>query len=551
MPHSDLLIVFTDEVGSTKRDCRLHEPEDIIAPRSALFGIQLKNLEPMGWSVLKNVGDSLVLKFNPEPLTAEAVAKAVYSMFLAWEKRLDKATEQLRVAVHRPLTPRFASGELLHLRLTESVANDRIRLWRSFDSLRDDLFGLEMNLAARLAGLPSGNAFIVSESVLTGNDGLVAQALSGLLGDKYYLGPRVPITNLRGFDGYLLFDGIVQGEMTNYDQTTEAFSLWAREILPRTIVEQHHSLIADSRRHQVIRTIMISCAAKDITEVSRIVSPIPHQEFGLKLAENGLKQLLQDGSALSFHADALFKIEATWEGRPARLDRTVTPTKQPWLRRSESLERVLLPTSHILFTSAFDESVDDLVSLRIKKTKLSHIRRSKIQIECTLVSESNLVFKKTCWQPNAIDTLSSSYFYYILIFQIKSNNICTPNEVWPFQFVEESVADLEPVSWGMLRGRADGYILYRAPKVNLTAMDGDKSRVEEMADLFKLDPAEERSPFLAWTIPLILHKLSFVWKQPVPELRSANEFRDNENWRLFIEPAKLPKSAEAHKSLVG
>jgi hypothetical protein len=91
-----LLIVFTDEVGSTRRDCSARTSAAILTPRLNLFSAQLDRLQDAGWRVLKNVGDSLVIRCD---CNVSYIADAIYSLFLAWRDRLPSSTERLRVAI--------------------------------------------------------------------------------------------------------------------------------------------------------------------------------------------------------------------------------------------------------------------------------------------------------------------------------------------------------------------------------------------------------------------------------------------------------------------
>ena len=79
-PNIPLMIVFTDELGSTKRDCKLLSDlnnkrinvnvndykKAIATSRVNLFNNQIKRLGDYGgkWTVIKTVGDALIISLN-------------------------------------------------------------------------------------------------------------------------------------------------------------------------------------------------------------------------------------------------------------------------------------------------------------------------------------------------------------------------------------------------------------------------------------------------------------------------------------------------------
>lgn len=526
----DLLIVFTDEVGSTARDCGAVSEDQILAPRIALFSDQLACLSGNGWKVLKSVGDALVIKYEGDP---DSIAQAIHSIFLSWKRCLTSGT-RFRVAVHCPVTPSLATGANLRTGLTQLGHPDPPALWPSFSSLDDDLFGLEMNLAARLASLPTGNAFVMSEHVLAKKE--IRDRLRSFLTEEYYISPRVPVTNLKGFEGYLTFDGVTAATAQEENSGRQLF--WVHEILPKTSVAGHSSLIADSRCFQVMRTIIAPYVLADKKNSKKPLPKLPHLDFATKLAEVRLRELLgseETSTAFGYHSDALFLITETWEGPPARLDRSA-PKKAPLLRTSQNSkteEYAQFPTTHILFSSTFSDAVDRLFSEKIRTGEKTDSPHNDIEVTSTLLSESHSILKRSCWLPNAFP--EGKMIYYLLIFQVKNTAMFSPDDVRTFEKIDNRLENLEPVSWGILRGGADGYVLYRAEN------DGGRDRKYIGALNTSCNQSPTPDSFLSRTIPLLVHKLELVWSQKVPELSQAKEFSDNQHWQHFMDPKRADK----------
>lgn len=149
MSEQDILIVFTDEVGSTNRDLALDTPQDILRPRKELFFAQLSQTRPPDWTVLKSVGDSLVFCFKGATLS-----DGIMAICRAWRSfNNGNSTTRMRVAIHSPtrgVDEVIAHGCTLRTQLKTMLKHKSINVllkdvWPSHLSLKADIFGMAMN----------------------------------------------------------------------------------------------------------------------------------------------------------------------------------------------------------------------------------------------------------------------------------------------------------------------------------------------------------------------------------------------------------------------
>jgi len=205
-----LLIVFTDEVGSTQRDISCTTARQILSARASLFGPQIEHLQKSGWLILKNVGDQFVIRLDKDRhiKNQKMVVNCLIELYRGWREEFQR---KLRIAVHAPsLKRRFATGknikEYLMPRLNESAgkANRPLQnLWPSSKFLEYDIFGFEMNLAARLVTIPESALFIISENVCK----LCQNTLKIKLNEENAtLSEPIPIINIRGFENIFNID---------------------------------------------------------------------------------------------------------------------------------------------------------------------------------------------------------------------------------------------------------------------------------------------------------------------------------------------------------
>lgn len=180
-PSSGLLIVFTDAKGSTEQDeaalCRASAPggnyiaaqQEMAKLREKLFVGQLTRLPPShNWTILKNVGDALVLTAEiSDAQRAREVEACLTDLLDAWRALGDQGI-QIRIAVHYAPQSSIVRGEglaSLRTRLSE-LSGLGSSLDAFLSSLTLDIFGPGINRTARLAHAPSGPLFVVSQETV-------------------------------------------------------------------------------------------------------------------------------------------------------------------------------------------------------------------------------------------------------------------------------------------------------------------------------------------------------------------------------------------------
>jgi hypothetical protein len=177
------------------------------------------------------------------------------------------------------------------------------------------------------------------------------------------------------------------------------------------------------------------------------------------------------------------------------------------------------PPTHVLFSSTFDDDVDRLLGYRLKKEKLEDFPAEDIpddiKVTGELSFESQSIFERARWAPDAFNQQSEAY--YLLVLQVKNSAPYPPDDWRNFGGVDQAVAGLRPLGWGLLRGTADGYVLYGASSVH----GGDTARIGQLDGQCRQDP--NKRSFLSRIIPLWVHKLEFVWRQDVRQLWDLNK----------------------------
>jgi len=200
-PEDPILIVFTDEKGSTARDVQCPSPEDILHRRVSLFSNQVRMLSTKEWLVLKNVGDQLILRCDrgdsDNRVLKNKIVSCLKNLYDAWKSQ--PLRDRLRIAVHSPdfSEKRWASGDHL-LEKLQNTFEELTTLWPSCTHLRNDIFGYEMNLAARLVTIATDALFIISEKIvkLCEEDFLREEISKWESG----LSKKIPLINIKGFE---------------------------------------------------------------------------------------------------------------------------------------------------------------------------------------------------------------------------------------------------------------------------------------------------------------------------------------------------------------
>jgi class 3 adenylate cyclase len=162
MDDSKVLIVYTDEIGSSARQAHAKRKQVINNTASHFAAvIDTINESETDTRVIKNVGDSLIVRFSSIHLLS----------LLGRFADLKARHKRLRIGIHCADLSEIVINEgtrELALAIEQKVKTGTAGLsrWPKFKTqLKDDIFGHDMNLAARISSLPRGNFLVISQSV--------------------------------------------------------------------------------------------------------------------------------------------------------------------------------------------------------------------------------------------------------------------------------------------------------------------------------------------------------------------------------------------------
>lgn len=166
----NILIVITDEKESTKKDEEtlgstiIVENKKLIAMRQRRivhFGKIIEKIAVSEASIIKTMGDSLLIRLH-----SGSMADFITKLFCVWNNL--KTDCPIRVAVHLAETGRILTGNDLKPMVEKIGRNiaDLKTCWPCSEHIEHDIFGPDMNLAARIAKIPDGALFVISSQVL-------------------------------------------------------------------------------------------------------------------------------------------------------------------------------------------------------------------------------------------------------------------------------------------------------------------------------------------------------------------------------------------------
>lgn len=161
-------LVLTDAVNSCKLDKELKP----IQWRQFTFKNQLKCLlssKSIPSLALKSVGDALFVIYKPkgnESKENEIVKEILYGVWNAFEStRNDKNNEvPIRCAIHRIID--HEKGDKIASHLESSLKETSGNKTHLIEALKEDIFGKEVNRAARILSLVHNPAILVSEDIV-------------------------------------------------------------------------------------------------------------------------------------------------------------------------------------------------------------------------------------------------------------------------------------------------------------------------------------------------------------------------------------------------
>lgn len=482
-----IYLVYTDVKGSADLDNKF---SDCIEWRKKAFCDQLKNLIiPYKPTVLKSIGDALfVIYENSKPREIE-LERLKFILHCVWKSTQDINYERckipIRAVVHR--IEGHKRGNAIAQILTKKKILKSNNAFTQI--LRKDIFGTQVNLAARILSLSHGSCILVSndvakiinkDSILFAKSGKIIPFEYGK--QSYSLHSPVPILYMKG-----VFNN-------NKSVIHNPYLVW--ELDPLKVEETPH-LASEFKSSQSFRLILVEIrGSKNIAKVQA------------QIATEAIERLSfnRPNEKLIFYVDMLWKVIDYFHLHDATFDRItgkINPdnylesindliTKRlskgnisilgqsgelkfsvnknsiknvSYNTQSRNIIQKAYLTPLIAFTSYPDINHGTIVRKMLSKDHLNneilHIEPQTVELFRTIVFNKETLTKNMKEDGSTDFRAFSGKRCILLIFQIyfkflkESDN---PKKL--FKGVKAINKSLEVAFWGLTSGLTDGFVLY-------------------------------------------------------------------------------------------
>lgn len=481
----DILIVFTDEVGSTTHQETM-TPEEVKVTALAHFKRIIQCLEGTRAKIIKNIGDSLLITYE------EGLIEIISSLAKAHQE----GSTKIRIAAHFVKKEQLLQGQqVMDVLKGESEVNKLTDVWPDFASLTYDIFGHGVNLAARFSGIPKADLFIISDSVYeeiikVGKEkNLIEKSLppqnlpfafiTQLREYRVSISPPIPIVSLKGLKKITYLQPRYVCEVVKIDNDEfPKFHLYSDQKVLRNInIVRFHSDVTMGIESRLSK-LRWEFVENKILQRSLETNPaLPHPntfyndlcfeiygrwEFNVKDAEKEVRnyqKLVKNikeynhpkhGDVYSFAIFNSFPNESSEEKYREFLDIKYTEKKGFY---------TMIRTYRVWKDNVFlDNFIKDMPSDGITRPSIGK-GVSPIAADINRNYFKNAIFSKT----TRTEESPHKDFFVLIIFQISPGDT---HDVTSFEDVFKGVPfTLETIgghlaSFGLLRGEPDGYILY-------------------------------------------------------------------------------------------
>jgi len=463
-----VVIVITDELESVSKDKSANNKQELVERRKELFVKQVKSLvEPgSGWTVIKSVGDSLIIRLD---LTKGQLAKSLKcclrsllnAQTLLYNKNED-ATKAgpIRIAVHFTYLEKIVTGQ--ELKPLKKALQDRkmpsgVILEPFLNSIEYDIFGSDMNRAARLASIPEKGLFVVSDEVM---DNLCNKKqketdspLELKLDRKTFAWARAfPLTDIKGFTKY-----------------TYRFPWPIWEIIPHKT--NQNSLF------------YLGPQLKELQAIKVVVAKL-HTVEAKTLAVQSFQKILRDNRC-PLYVDLVFKIKHHHElfasVRNRKFDEQIAALKD---KIAALKDKITAPKNKaVIWKEEISEEIAGLISCYIMFTSVPNIRVNRqlreyfapkdaknpewsFQLVSYDIYESFKI--NSCLKENK--DLTSCKYFFLLLFQIRNDFAKDADNLRRFfeekqeepLLIQNGYGDILPFAYGLIEGDVDGFVLFGA-----------------------------------------------------------------------------------------
>lgn len=496
-----LLIVFTDELGSTARDLMLLKDlknkkstvaefkEKLNKSRTSLFSHQIENLGNHGrkWTIIKTVGDSLIISLDAENDDDLRLITdlCLGSLFKIWKE--SPVDQRIRIACHLTSSAEIITGknELKEIANCFATKKDHLDLVPVLRSIHTDIFGPAMNKAARLASIPKCSLFVVSQELMefklgkTNIQKRIKDNESSDLCIKIEVNELtvrahpIPIVNLKGFEACpdVNTDDIKEKHCIYSINEIEKLSpyllpwyIWEIEEI-NTVNNYTENMLPLRVQYKEMQSLkIVACKFGDEAEVEQAKNIFENS----RLAPNPCKLFV----------DSVFEISKTcslYMPNPFRVFKDYRADDDGWVDAQDRYSIKTFQFLYIMFTSVPDLKTDSLLRKYFTPNKngwdLLHISydiyEGAIYSDVVLFDDNKITLVSEANKQNGACN-------YLLLFQIKHDYLDSA-ENWNDFFNNKkrllnTYRNCHSIGYGLLRGEFDGYVLFSAAKDSLSEL---------------------------------------------------------------------------------
>ena len=510
-----LVIVITDEVGSTPRDEDLRKKKDeqeiteeeykdrLLKSRQYLFSNQIRGLtQPTsGWTVVKTVGDSLIISLKPNSRedVRDNLLECLDSLLKVWKE----FGRELRVACHLTYLEDILTGKKELEPLKQSIQRsspESVILDPILTSIESDIFGSAMNLAARLASIPKEGLFVVSQEVMEEistskylREQIILKRVpfelkfssNKMIGWAY----PVPVINVKGFA----------------EKYTTPMYVW--EIVLQGSEKEYRSLRVQFKEFQSLKVVVASYKAPIVLDKNH-----PWEEDACTTFENRLKD-----NPCPLFIDFVLELKNQHQLFDPNMLRDFDHQLEKLKQNKRNWQDVLIEVRekgdlipyYVMFTT-----VPDIESNK----KLRYFFTPKDENKDESWTFQHISFD--IYESLKVEYEEEKTFkkYFLLLFQIQKKHANKADD-WKRFFKEKdsSLLSIYPVdryhtyttiACGLIKGEIDGFVLFASDS-------GDNNCMGTLEEYITTDIIQGK--FFSKMAPIFLYDLKLIPPFPFPE----------------------------------
>lgn len=546
MEKRELFLVYTDVVGSTPLDLSTDDP---IAWRRTSFLEQLKMLLSIDNALaLKSIGDALFIIIdcshktkNKKELCQEVLA-CTYKAYLNTKtaginSKLNKEIN-IRAVVH--LIKDHCCGEEIANEIIKAILDGQIddkdnkKSSLLIQSLKDDIFGTEVNKAARIQSLVRADAILISEEIakiIEDNPAKYNDNLNKLFyitfkhkDTEYQLHSPVPVIKLKGLKDISYKSPLI---------------VWQLDQIPRDI---QPALATEFKSYQMFRLLLTGLKKIPLQENDRVVM---QSEVDDLLELNNLSK-----NVFSFYNDFIWDVIDEFEISPIKFTRnSIGEVHENIKNQKKAFEGNFFCLKPVSGSFKLLPNRNINVDLLISKIVLCSFPSREVAIHGRQIVETISIGDQKYvlfTEPQTIDIYTPSNLlpkkfddyigsFILMFFGVYIQNVSDANNENTFFSDISSLLpdnDLKVIIYGINSGLVDGFVLFKVENVSSKAIDNNnvqtvfESPIASILNKYK--PSKLSTNFFSKTFPISLFLLS-----------SNDRFKANERNISYLKRIKI------------